>query len=409
MKRALILVLDSFGIGASPDAERFGDIGADTLGHIAKACFHDDANINRSGPLHLPNLTALGLAAAAKISTGNYPAGMTSTVEPVGAWGCAAELSNGKDTPSGHWEMAGVPVLFEWGYFRDVKNSFPQELLDTLIQEANLPGILGNCHSSGTTILDEFGEEHMRTGKPIVYTSADSVFQIACHEETFGLERLLEICQIARRLLDSYNIGRVIARPFIGNSTGSFERTGNRRDYSVLPPAPTLLDKLSDAGGQVISIGKIADIFAHQGITHKVKANGIEALFNATLDQLQQAGERSLIFTNFVDFDSSYGHRRDVAGYAAALEYFDQRLPELMTAMGEDDLLFITADHGCDPTWPGSDHTRENVPVLVYGKQIQAVSLGHRESFADLGQTIADYFQLPKLAAGQSFLPELIK
>ena len=409
MKRALILVLDSFGIGASPDAERFGDIGADTLGHIAKACFYDDANINRSGPLHLPNLTALGLAAAAKISTGNYPAGMTSTVKPVGAWGCAAELSNGKDTPSGHWEMAGVPVLFEWGYFREVKNSFPQELLDAFIQEANLPGLLGNCHSSGTTILDKFGEEHIRTGKPIVYTSADSVFQIACHEETFGLERLLEICQIARRLLDSYNIGRVIARPFVGNSAGSFERTGNRRDYSVLPPAPTLLDKLSDAGGQVISIGKIADIFAHQGITHKVKANGIEALFNATLEQLQQAGEQSLIFTNFVDFDSSYGHRRDVAGYAAALEYFDQRLPELMTAMGEGDLLFITADHGCDPTWPGSDHTRENVPVLVYGKQIQAISLGHRESFADLGQTIADYFQLPKLAAGQSFLPELIK
>lgn len=409
MKRAIILVLDSLGVGAAPDAERFGDSGADTLGHIAKTCFHGNADVNRSGPLHLPNLTAMGLASAAKISTGHYPAGMASTAPLMGAWGCAAELSNGKDTPSGHWEMTGVPVLFEWGYFRDKKSSFPRELLDAFIQEANLPGVLGNCHSSGTTILDEFGEEHMRTGKPIVYTSADSVFQIACHEKTFGLERLLEICQIARRLLDSYNIGRVIARPFVGNSAGSFERTGNRRDYSVLPPAPTLLDKLKDAGGQVISIGKIADIFAQQGVTHKVTAKGIDALFNATLDQLQQADDHSLIFTNFVDFDSSYGHRRDVAGYAAALEYFDQRLPELMKVMGEDDLLFITADHGCDPTWPGSDHTRENVPVLVYGKQVQVGSLGHRNSFADLGQTIADYFELPALTAGQSFLPELMR
>ncbi|MCW7553136.1 phosphopentomutase [Endozoicomonas gorgoniicola] len=408
MKRATILVMDSFGIGASADAEKFGDVGSDTFGHIASASVNKRIGSGRQGALYLPNLLSLGLAEAARISTGKYPAGMGPVQNPKGAWACAAELSNGKDTPSGHWEMAGVPVMFEWGYFRDKTESFPEELLEAFIDKAGLPGLLGNCHSSGTVILDELGEEHMRTGKPIVYTSADSVFQIACHEETFGLERLLEICQIARELLDPYNIGRVIARPFIGEGSGAFQRTGNRRDYSVVPPAPTLLDRLSESGGEVISVGKIADIFAHQGITRKVKATGIEALFDVTLKEMKQAPEQSLVFTNFVDFDSAYGHRRDIKGYAEALEDFDQRLPELMDAMEDDDLLFITADHGCDPSWEGSDHTREHVPVLVYGKRIKPGSLGHRTSFADMGQTIAQYFGLSELDSGESFLEQIV-
>lgn len=408
MKRVTILVLDSLGIGASADAASFGDVGSDTLGHIAEACALGKANNGRQGNLTLPNLTELGLTEAAKISTGVYPQGMAGAENSVGAWACAAEQSSGKDTPSGHWEMTGVPVMFEWGYFRDKKNSFPQKLLEAFIEKAQVPGILGNCHSSGTVILDELGEEHMRTGKPIVYTSADSVFQIACHEETFGLDRLLEICQIARDLLNEYNIGRVIARPFTGVKTGEFERTGNRRDLSVLPPAPTLLDRLADSGGEVVSVGKIADIFAQQGITRKVKATGLDALFDTTLAELDRAGDRTLVFTNFVDFDSAYGHRRDISGYAAALEHFDQRLPELLEKMNDGDLLFMTADHGCDPSWEGSDHTREHVPVLVYGKNIKPGSLGNRDSFADMGQTIAEYFNLPALGSGQSFLNQIV-
>ena len=409
MKRAIILVLDSFGIGACEDAHKFGDTGADTLGHIAEACAKGEADHNRSGPLNLPHLSSLGLVEAARISTGHSPLGVPEPQKKIGAWGCSEELSNGKDTTSGHWEMAGVPVMTEWGYFDQKNNSFPEALLEQFIERAGLPGVLGNCHASGTTILDEWGEEHQKTGKPIVYTSADSVFQIACHEETFGLSRLLEICEIARELVDEYNIGRVIARPFIGNKPGQFERTGNRRDYSVLPPAPTLLDILKEQGGEVVSVGKIADIFAHQGITRKNKANGINDLFDATLTELKRSEDRSLVFTNFVDFDSHYGHRRDVAGYACALEAFDQRLPELFESMESGDLLFITADHGCDPSWVGSDHTRENVPVLVYGKNINPVSLGKRESFADMGQTISEYFALPKLDYGTSFLNRIIK
>jgi len=277
-------------------------------------------------------------------------------------------------------------------------------LLEQLIERANLPGVLGNCHSSGTTIIAELGEEHMATGKPIVYTSADSVFQIACHEETFGLQRLYDLCDIARDLVDDYNIGRVIARPFIGDNSGNFVRTGNRRDLTTPPPSPTLLDKLVDDGGEVISIGKIADIYAHHGITQKVKASGNAALFDATLAALATAPDRSIVFTNFVDFDMLYGHRRDVPGYAAALEYFDQRLPELLGKLGEDDLLVICADHGCDPTWQGSDHTREHIPVLVYGNGIKAGSLGKRDTFADIGQSLAAFFGLTPMDYGTSFL-----
>ncbi|MCH5049300.1 phosphopentomutase [Pectobacterium aquaticum] len=407
MKRAYIMVLDSFGIGSSADAERFGDVGSDTLGHIAQACAAGTADKGRSGKLHLPNLSRLGLGKAAEASTGTFPPGLDENADIIGAYAHASEISSGKDTPSGHWEIAGVPVLFDWGYFKDEENSFPQELLDKLVKRANLPGYLGNCHSSGTVILDQLAEEHMKTGKPIFYTSADSVFQIACHEETFGLDKLYELCEIAREELTegNYNIGRVIARPFIGDKPSNFERTGNRHDLAVEPPAPTILKKMVDEkGGEVVSVGKIADIYAQVGITKKVKATGIDALFDATLKEMDSAGDNTIVFTNFVDFDSAYGHRRDIPGYAAALELFDRRLPEMLSRVKGDDILILTADHGCDPSWHGTDHTRENVPVLIYGPNVKPGSYGHRETFADIGQTVAAYFGLSPMDYGKSIL-----
>jgi len=399
MGRAIILVMDSFGIGATADADKFGDVGSDTFGHIAKVRAESDA-----GPLKLPNLARLGLFHASRDSTGEFPAGADPDVEIVGAYGYAEELSTGKDTPSGHWEIAGVPVLFDWGYFTKPSDTFPPELLEKLIEKADLPGVLGNCHASGTTIIAELGDEHVKTGKPIVYTSADSVFQIACHEEAFGLDKLYELCDIARELVDEYEIGRVIARPFVGDDAATYVRTGNRRDLTTPPHADTLLDKLVANGDDVISIGKIADIYAHRGVTHKVKATGNAALFDATLTALRDAGDRTTVFTNFVDFDMLFGHRRDVDGYAEALEYFDQRLPELLELMRDDDILVICADHGCDPTWPGSDHTREHIPVLVYGGGVKTGALGKRESFADIGQSLATYFELTPMDYGTSFL-----
>jgi phosphopentomutase len=399
MARALILVFDSFGIGATADADKFGDAGSDTFGHIAQERATSD-----DGPLELPNLARLGLYHASRDSTGEFPAVAITDAEIIGAYGFAEELSSGKDTPSGHWEIAGVPVLFDWGYFTDRENTFPKELLEQLVDRADLPGYLGNCHASGTTIIAELGDEHVRTGKPIFYTSADSVFQIACHEGAFGLDRLYDLCDVARELVDEYNIGRVIARPFTGDGAASYVRTSNRRDLTTPPHADTVLDKLVASGGEVISVGKISDIYAHQGITKKVKASGNAALFDETLDAFRDAGDRSIVFTNFVDFDMLYGHRRDVAGYAAALEYLDARLPELMGLMAEDDVMFICADHGCDPTWPGSDHTREHIPVLAYGHKVSPGALGKRDTFADIGQSIATMFSLPPMDYGTSFL-----
>ncbi len=400
-RRAFLLVMDSFGIGAAADAERFGDTGSDTFGHIEAACAAGRADRPglRSGPLRIPNLRRLGLGHAAAISTGARPSGMPCE----GAWGYAAELSRGKDTPSGHWEMAGVPVMSDWGYFPPEYPSFPAALTEALIARARLPGVLGNRHASGTQIIDELGPEHLSTGKPIVYTSADSVFQIAAHEESFGLERLYEVCLVARKLVDAYTIGRVIARPFLG-APGSFKRTGNRRDYATPPPAPTLLDRLKTSGSEVISVGKVADIFAHQGISRTVKADGNSALFDATLKAAETVGDRGLIFTNFVDFDTLFGHRRDVAGYAAALEAFDARLPELERALRPGDVAVISADHGCDPTWQGSDHTREHVPVIAFGPGVKPGSIGRRESFADIGQSLAGHLGLPPLPHGKAFL-----
>lgn len=402
--RVCILLMDSFGIGASLDAPRYGDEGANTFVHIHEVCERGDGDIKgvRQGSLRLPNLARLGLYHAAVASSGLKFIDLATLQEPEAYYGYAVEQSLGKDTPSGHWELAGVPVTFEWGYFPEQPNCFPKKLIDDFIQQTGIPGVLGEKHASGTTILDELGEEHLRTGKPIVYTSADSVFQIAAHEETFGLQRLYEICEIARNLVDEYQIGRVIARPFIGKQ-GTFKRTANRKDYATLPPEKTLLDYLNEAGREVISIGKIADIYAHQGVTQEIKADGNMALFDATLAAMKTAPEGSLVFTNFVDFDSSYGHRRDVAGYAHALEEFDARLPELAAMLGPDDIVVIAADHGCDPTFPGSDHTREHIPVIVYGPDLQGRFIGRRDSFADIGQSLAEFLEIKPLTHGVSF------
>jgi phosphopentomutase len=406
MARAFLFVLDSFGIGGAPDAAEFGDDGADTLGHIAEFCAAGagDREGLREGPLTLPNMSALGLLHAAKLANRRLPAGMPLPERVFGLYGAASEVSRGKDTPSGHWEIAGTPVTFDWGYFPAEGEAFPPELVEAICSEGEVPGILGNCHASGTDIIAQYGEEHMRTGKPICYTSSDSVFQIAAHEQSFGLERLLEFCQTVRRLLDDFNIGRVIARPFVGTSPKDFVRTGNRRDYSVLPPEPTLLDRLKEAGRTVHAVGKIADIFAHQGIGRMIKATGNMELFEATLRTMDEAEDGDLVFTNFVDFDMLYGHRRDVPGYASALEAFDQRLPDLDRKLKPGDIVILTADHGCDPTWRGTDHTRERVPILVFGPGIRTRSIGVLPSFADIGETIAKHLGLAPGLHGRSFL-----
>ncbi|MEW6996901.1 phosphopentomutase [Colwelliaceae bacterium BS250] len=403
MTRALVLVIDGFGLGAAPDALDFDDIGANTFANLA-----DKFASTKGRSLHLPNLAKMGLIKAAS-AAGNKQVNATGPEPESGAFGYAAEISTGKDTPSGHWEMMGVPVLFDWGYFTDKQNSFSPELLASIEAKTGVKGCLGNCHSSGTIILEDLGEKHMQTGIPICYTSADSVFQIAAHEETFGLDNLYKYCEQVRELLidADLNIGRVIARPFVGTNSSDFMRTGNRRDYSVLPPAPTVLDTLHNSGGKVISIGKIADIYAHQGISEKYKATGLEALLNCSLEQLQQQPTNSLIFTNLVNFDQDFGHRRDPVGYGDALEYLDSRLPEIISNLKDDDYLVLTSDHGCDPTWHGSDHTREFVPVIFYKHNMAAVDLGQRDTFADLGATLSDIFSIEAPEYGRSFKNQL--
>jgi len=392
MPRAILCILDSFGIGGAPDAADYGDVGADTLGHIAAQV-----------PLALPQLDALGLGAAATLSTGATPKGLTNKAK-TGVWGVGREVSKGKDTPSGHWEIAGVPVPFAWGYFPHTEPTFPPDLIAQLIENAGLPGILGNRHASGTAIIAELGEESIRTGKPICYTSIDSVFQIAAHETHFGLERLYQVSEIAFKLTAPLMIGRVIARPFVGADAASFKRTGNRRDFAIPPPEPTLLDRVHAAGQPVFAIGKISDIYAGHGVTEKIKANGNNALMDATLGAIDRAADGSFIMTNFVDFDQEYGHRRDVVGYANALMAFDARLPEIIAKMRPDDLLVLTADHGNDPTWPGTDHTREQVPILVFSPSLSPASIGIRPTFADIGESIAHWLGLPPGKHGTSFL-----
>ena len=396
MSRAILIVLDSFGVGKAPDARAYGDEGSDTYGNIRRAAERGQADRDglRSGPLRLPHLDRLGLSCAAGF---DGPA-------PEGLFGTAAETSNGKDTPSGHWEIAGLPVAFDWGYFPETIPTFPPELIEAILEEAELPGVLGNRHGSGTQIIEEFGEEHVATGKPIVYTSADSVFQIAAHETAFGLDRLYRLCEITRTHVDPLNIGRVIARPFVGESAETFSRTANRRDYATPPPEETLLDRVEASGGRVIAVGKIGDIFAHKGVTKVLKGAGNMAQFDKLLEAVAEARDGDLVFANFVDFDSEFGHRRDVPGYADALERFDARLPELYAALRPGDLAIITADHGCDPTYRGNDHTRERVPVLGFGPSVAPRDIGQRATFADIGESAAAHLGLAPGRHGTSFL-----
>ena len=400
MARAILCVLDSLGIGHAPDAAAFGDEGANTLATLARWSLNE-----RGRPLAIPQLMSLGLADAAA-QAGSWPAGL-GPVALAGAAGACSELSSGKDTPSGHWEMAGVPVVEPWGYFPERQHSLPPQLVAAIAAAAGTAGVLGNCHASGTTILEQLGEQHLASGWPIVYTSADSVVQIAAHEQQFGLARLLTLCEQTRLLCDPYRIGRVIARPFTGDSGFNFKRSANRRDYAMPPPAPTLLQRLCDGGGSVVAVGKVADIFAHIGISRMVKASGRDALMAATLEALTSAGAQTLVVTNFVDFDTLYGHRRDIQGYADELEAFDQLLPQLLAALQPGDLLVLSADHGCDPAWPGTDHTRERVPLLVAGPGVRPQRLGVRASMADIGATLSDHLQLAPTGVGQSFYAEL--
>lgn len=411
MPRALLIVLDSVGIGGAPDAAAYGDVGADTVGHVAEACNRGDGDRTglRRGPLALPHLASLGLGRACEIATGRIPPGLEPPPAPAGAWGAARETSRGKDTPSGHWEIVGVPVDLDWGYFPDTRPAFPPELVRALVVAAGLPGILGDRHASGTAIVDEFGAEHVRTGRPICYTSADSVLQIAAHEGAFGLARLYETCTIARNLCDPYRIGRVIARPFVGDDRTGFVRTPHRKDFATPPPSDTLLDLLTQASRPVFSVGKVGDIFAHRGTGTEVKPAGNAACLAAALDAMSRIGDGGLVFANLVDFDSEYGHRRDIPGYAAALEAFDREVPRIRDALRPGDICVVTADHGNDPAFRGTDHTREMVPILVFGDGVAPSPLGARGTLADIGATIGAHLGLAPPAVGRSFLATLTR
>jgi phosphopentomutase len=385
--RIVLMVLDSVGIGEMPDAAEWGDAGADTLGHILE-----------SRKVNLPNLQRLGLGNIRPL------ADLQAIANPIGSYGKCTLKSNGKDTTTGHWEMAGIVLKKAFPTF---PNGFPPRIIDDFVGSASVPGVLGNYPASGTEIIKELGEEHVRTGKPIVYTSADSVFQIAAHEEVIPIDRLYEICEIARRILDGEDkVGRVIARPFLGSTAENFKRTENRHDYAIPPPSDNLLPLLKNKGLDVVCIGKIASIYDSMGVTEDLTAKNNEQTIDQTINALN-AESSGLIFSNLVDFDMLYGHRRDTEGYAKALEHFDARLPEIIDALNDDDLLIMTADHGNDPTKEGSDHTREYVPLIVYGKFTRAgVDLGTRQSLSDIGQTVAENFGL-KIDDGVSFLRQI--
>lgn len=398
MPRAFLIVMDSVGCGGAPDAADFGDEGANTLGHIAEACAAGRADHGRSGPLKMPVLDGLGLGSAIKLASGLQPPGLHARA--TGRWGAASEVSRGKDTPSGHWELAGVPVPWDWTYFPDTVPAFPDDLVKLVCQLAGTEGILGNCHASGVPIIAEHCEAHLRTGWPICYTSADSVFQIAAHEEAFGLERLLKLCADLAPHLHAMKVGRVIARPFTG-VPGDFRRTANRRDFAIAPPAPTLLDWVAGAGRATHAIGKIGDIFSMQGIGKLWKGKSDLDLFGH-LDRLaDEAEEGSLTFANFVEFDSLYGHPRDVAGYARALEWFDGRAGGFLARLRPGDLAIFTADHGNDPTWRGTEHTRERVPVICAGVGTGEIGLC---GFTDVAASVAAHLGVGAQGSGRSFL-----
>lgn len=403
MARAFLVVMDSVGIGGAPDASSFfngdlPDLGANTLAHIAQACAAGKAEEGRSGVLSLPNLERLGLGAAMRLASPIPFPGFDTA--PKGRWGCAAEVSRGKDTPSGHWELAGLPVPWDWCFFPDTTPSFPADLSSYVAQAAGVDGILGDCHAPGTAIIERLGAEHMQTGKPIVYTSADSVMQIAAHEESFGLERLLDLCQTIAPRLHQMKVGRVIARPFVGSVQDGFTRTTNRRDFAIPLPSSVLTNWVQDAGRPVHAIGKIGDIFSMQGIDTLQKGDDA-TLMQHLAERVAKAIDGSLTFANFVEFDSIYGHRRDISGYARALEWFDTEIGKIITELREGDLLLLTADHGNDPSWPGTDHTREQVPVLVAGLGAGAVG---EVAFADVAASIADHLGIMPEGPGRSFL-----
>lgn len=405
MARAILIVLDSVGCGGAQDAVAYGDEGSDTLGHIAEACAagRGDRDGLRSAPLRIPNLARLGLSHACEASTGRPLAGVARPEAPQGRYGYGVEVSQGKDTPSGHWEIAGCPVPFKWGYFTALENTFPPDLIEAIIREGALPGILGNKHASGTAVIDELAEEHIRTGKPICYTSVDSVLQIAAHEEHFGLERLYALCKKVRVLVDPLKIGRVIARPFVGTMESGFTRTGNRKDFAIPPPDETILDRMAAKGRPVVTVGKIGDIFAHRNTGEEIKPFGNAAMWAAALEAFERLPDGGFCFVNLVDFDTEYGHRRDIPGYAAALEAFDRELPKLEALLRPGDLAIVTADHGNDPSWPGSDHTREHVPILAFGPDVTAGPIGRRESFADIAATLGDWLKIGAIGPGRAW------
>lgn len=382
-KRVIWIILDSVGIGALPDAERFGDVGADTLGHVNEY----------RGRLNVPNLEKLGLFSIE--GTALYD----NTVEPIGAYGKSAELSNGKDTTTGHWEMVGIETKKA---FPTYPYGFPDEVMQEFLEKTGLNGYLGNCVASGTTIINELGDEHLRTGYPIIYTSADSVFQIAASEDVIPINRLYEICETARGLLrGEHEVARVIARPFVKDGD-KYVRTSNRHDYSIKPTTKNLLSYMDNAGYRVTGVGKIHDIFCGVGIGDSVHTKSNIDGMEKTLDFMDTQHD-GLIFTNLVEFDSTWGHRRDVEGYAGGLEAFDQELAKVLAKMREDDLLIINADHGCDPTFKGTDHTREYIPVIMYHKKMKKpVNLGIIKTFADIGATLADNFGVEQLEIGCS-------
>ncbi|NQY59012.1 phosphopentomutase [Cognatishimia sp.] len=403
MSRVFLVVMDSVGIGGAKDADRFfnqdrPDTGSNTVAHVAQACAEGRANEGRDGPMRLPTLEGLGLGAAVRASSEDVLPGFEAQV--TGFWAVAHEASMGKDTPSGHWEFAGLPVPWDWHYFPDARPAFDKSLVDQITKIGGVDGILGNCHASGTQIIQELGALHMQTGFPICYTSADSVFQVAAHEDTFGLNRLYAFCDAIAPMLHEMKVGRVIARPFKGDAEVGFTRTTNRKDYAITPPKPILTNWAQDAGRHVYAIGKIGDIFSMQGIDEVHKGDD-KALMTHLHRLADEAVDGSLTFANFVEFDSLYGHRRDIPGYARALEWFDGEIAKLLPKLRDGDLLILTADHGNDPSWTGTDHTRECVPVLCYG--VGQGSAGHI-SFADVAATIAHHLNIPSQGPGRSFL-----
>ena len=395
MSRAFLIVLDSVGCGGAPDAAEFGDEGANTLGHIMKACVEGRANEGRRGPLEIPHLAAMGAGQAVTLASGLEVEHGAAT----GLWGAATEHSTGKDTPTGHWELAGVPVPWDWHYFPQTTPAFPLEITARVCELAGTEGLLGDCHASGTAIIDTLGAEHLRTGWPICYTSVDSVFQIAAHEEVFGLERLLTLCRDLAPMLHAMKVGRVIARPFLG-ADGGFIRTPNRRDFAIEPPAPALCNWAKAERRAVYGVGKIGDIFSGRGIDETRKGPDAK-LMDHLIDIMGEAPDGALCFANFVEFDTNFGHRRDVSGYARQLEWFDAQIARIKSAMRDGDLVIFTADHGNDPTWTGSDHTRERVPVLGLGVGASEIGL---VDFVDLAASVAHHLGLGERGPGRSFL-----